>query len=310
MARTRSAGFTLLELLVVIGIIALLLGLLLPAVQKVRAAAALAQCRNNVRQLVLALHLYHDAHNSFPMGHRALFVRSGPTAPLQRGPLPLSGWPLAILPYLEQHALHQQAMTAYQASWLAFNNPPHTGLNTVVPVFTCPSDWRVATPQTSMRTKNNVALTSYLGVAGTDAAETRDGILYQGSSTRLADVRDGTSNTLLLGERPPSADFQFGWWYAGVGQKGTGSAEQVLGVREPNLQPIATGAPCGPGKYPYQAAWGFYDPCGMFHFWSPHPGGANFAFADGSVRFLGYSADAVLPRLATRAGTDPVTDFE
>ena len=80
----------------------------------------------------------------------------------------------------------------------------------------------------------------------------------------------------------------------------------VLGVREPNLLPIVSGSPCGPGNYPFVAASGFRDPCGMFHFWSPHSGGANFGFADGSVRFLAYSANEIMPALATRAGGEVV----
>jgi prepilin-type processing-associated H-X9-DG protein len=91
-----------------------------------------------------------------------------------------------------------------------------------------------------------------------------------------------------------------------VGQQLTGSADLVLGAREPNLQPIMTGSVCGPGKYPFRGAKGLHDPCGMFHFWSPHSGGANFALADGSVRFLSYSADSVMPALATRAGGEVV----
>jgi prepilin-type processing-associated H-X9-DG protein len=75
-----------------------------------------------------------------------------------------------------------------------------------------------------------------------------------------------------------------------------------LSVREPNLQRIVSSSPCGPGQYPFMPATGFDDPCGMFHFWSPHSGGANFAFADGSVRFLRYSANDLMPALATRAG--------
>jgi prepilin-type processing-associated H-X9-DG protein len=81
----------------------------------------------------------------------------------------------------------------------------------------------------------------------------------------------------------------------------------VLGVREPNLLLVTVGSPCGPGRYPFTAAAGFNDPCGVFHFWSPHPGGANFAFADGSVRVLRYSADPILPALATRAGGEAVS---
>lgn len=289
-------AFTLIELLVVIGIVAVLMGLLLSAVQKVRGAAARAQCQNVAKQLGLALHMHHDARNGFPPGHRS------PTHPAR---MPYSGWCVSVLPYLEQSALAARAETAFRANPNAFT--PHPDLNTVVPAFLCPTDSRAFTARTSARTKNVVAFTSFLGVAGRDAVSTRDGVLYQDSATRLADVTDGTSNTLLLGERPPSADFQFGWWYAGAGQQLTGSADLVLGVREPNLQPIVSGSDCGPGRYPFGPARGFDDQCGMFHFWSPHAGGANFALADGSVRFLTYSADPLTPALASRAGGETVT---
>jgi len=293
----RHRGLTLIELLVVIAVVAILIALTLAGVQKVREAAARAKCQHHLRQSALALQQHHDAHHAFPPGHR-------PPRIFQQ--LPLSGWPLAILPYLEQRAVADQAAAAYRAKWIPFAPNPHPGLSAVVPVFTCPSDGRVATAQVSRRTNTPAAFTSYLGVAGRSAFDGRDGLLYQASRTNHADIADGSSNTLLLGERPPSADFQFGWWYAGTGQRLTGSADMVLGVREPNLQPIATGSPCGPGNYPFLPATGLNDPCGMFHFWSPHSGGANFAFADGSVRLLTYSADGIMPALATRAGGEVV----
>lgn len=291
MCPSRSRGFTLIELLVVIGIVAVLMGLLLSAVQKVRGAAARTQCQNTARQLGLALHMHHDARHALPPGHRS---------PAHSARMPYSGWCVAVLPYLEQLALASRAEAAFRANPNAFS--PHPDLNTVVPAFLCPADGRVTTAQTSARTKNVVAFTSFLGVGGRDAVTARDGVLYQDSAVRFADVTDGTSSTLLLGERPPSADFQFGWWYAGAGQQLTGSADLVLGVREPNLQPIASGSECGPGRYPFGPASGFNDQCGMFHFWSPHAGGANFVFADGSVRFVAYSADPLMPALASRAG--------
>ena len=295
--RDVSAAFTLIELLVVIAIISILIGLLLAAVQNVRAAAARVDCQNRVKQLALALHNYHDTRNGFPPGHRSS------KHPDQ---MPHSGWTYSILPFVEQPALAAQEQAAYRLDPNPFHNPPHTGLATVVPAFICPMDSRIATAQVSQRTGNLAAFTSYLGVSGRDATAIRDGLLYQDSTTRLTDIPDGTSNTLLLGERPPSADFQFGWWYAGVGQQITGSADLVLGVREPNLQPIVSGSTCGPGRYPFTAARSFSDPCGMFHFWSPHSGGANFALADGSVRFIRYSADPIMPALATRAGGETV----
>jgi prepilin-type processing-associated H-X9-DG protein len=292
----RNAAFTVVELLVVITIISLLIGLLLSAVQNVRAAAARVDCQNRIKQLALGLHTYHDTRHGFPPGHRS---------PQHPDRMPYSGWTVSALPFVEQQSLMAHAAAAYRSDADPFHNPPHSGLATVVPAFLCPTDPLVTTAQRGQRTGTLAAFTSYLGVAGRDAVTARDGMLFQDSTTRLTDVPDGTSNTLFLGERPPSADFQFGWWYAGVGQQFTGSADLVLGAREPNLQRVTVGSLCGPGRYPFRASR-FDDQCGMFHFWSPHPGGANFAFADGSVRFLKYSADPIMPALATRAGGETV----
>jgi prepilin-type processing-associated H-X9-DG protein len=211
-----------------------------------------------------------------------------------------TGWPLDLLPFVEQSAMYLAAQNAFRRDPNPFHNPPHAGLASVVSIYTCPSDGRVRRPQIAARSKYAVAFTSYLGVSGKDYS-TRDGILFHNSQTSLTDVSDGASNTLLLGERPPSADFQFGWWYAGVGQRRSGSADMILGVNEQNLQPIVSGSTCGPGTYSFRPSR-FSDPCGMFHFWSPHPGGANFGLADGSVRYIGYGAAVLLTDLASRAG--------
>jgi prepilin-type processing-associated H-X9-DG protein len=152
------------------------------------------------------------------------------------------------------------------------------------------------------------AFTSYLGVSGLDYS-TRDGVLFQDSEVRFAEILDGTSNTLMLGERPPSTDLQFGWWYAGIGQLWTGSGDLILGVREQNLLPILPGSPCGPGAYPFSPG-GFKDPCAMFHYWSPHHNGANFALWDGSVRLIRYSANPIIPALASRAGGEVASPLE
>ncbi len=223
--------------------------------QKVRAAASKTACQNNLKQVALGLHGYASIHQALPPGHRSLNSKR----------LRLSGWPLSVLPHIEQEALHAQAERAYQASPLPFFDPPHTGLHTVVKTLACPADPRIAASQRTLVTRNTVAFTSYLGVSGRDCAAA-DGALYQDSQVRLASVADGTSNTLLLGERPPAADLQYGWWYAGTGQLLTGSGDMILGAREANILPARPGAPCRSGVYAFQPASSFDDPCGMFHY--------------------------------------------
>jgi prepilin-type N-terminal cleavage/methylation domain-containing protein/prepilin-type processing-associated H-X9-DG protein len=287
------SGFTLIELLVVIAIIVLLIGLLLAAVQKVRAAAARAKCQNNLKQIGLALHNYHDTHDHFPPG---LSVQA------DRRRYPYLGWPARILPHLEQDPLWRAVTEAFATDpdpFTFYGHAPHLPLlATPVALFACPSDGRVPGPATVGGV--SAAFTSYLGVEGTDQFR-KDGLLYLDSAVRLTHVTDGTSQTLLVGERPPSADFRLGWWYRGWGQAQDGSAEMLLGAREWNTSRPS----CPPG--PYQFGPGRIDHlCDAFHFWSLHPGGANFLFADGSVHFLAYSADPVLPALATRAGGEAV----
>jgi prepilin-type N-terminal cleavage/methylation domain-containing protein/prepilin-type processing-associated H-X9-DG protein len=284
-------GVTLIELLVVISIIAILIGLLVPAVQKVRAAAARAECANNMKQIGLAVHQYHDQKKTLPVGMQ------------RKGPYRHSSWLAHLLPYVDQQNLWGATQAAYKQSPSPFKNPPHIGLAAVIPVFVCPADGRISQAQIAQRSNILVAFTSYLGVSGLDLT-TRDGVLFRDSQVRFADVTDGVSNTLLAGERPPSTDFQFGWWYAGAGQKFTGSADMVLGVYEQNALLVTAGS-CAPGSYPYGPG-NFNNQCDMFHFWSPHSGGAHFLFVDGTVRFLEYSAAPILPALASRAGGETV----
>jgi prepilin-type N-terminal cleavage/methylation domain-containing protein len=289
------AAFTLIELLVVIAIVAVLLGLLLPAVQKVRDAAARVKCANNLHQIGLAAHLYHDAMGSLPPGMRSPAFRNQP--------YPYASWLTMLLPYIEQGNLWKATVAAYRKARSPYKNPPHIGLATVIPIFACPADPRADQVQFAPRDKFNVALTSYLGVEGQDLYS-KDGLLFRDSAIRFADITDGMSNTLLAGERPASSDFQFGWWYAGAGQRFSGSAEMVLGVREPNLLPVMKGS-CPPGIYSY-APGSLKNQCDMFHFWSPHIGGAFFLFEDGSVHFIPYAAASLLPALASRDGGESV----
>ena len=294
----RRRGFTLLELLVVVAIIAILIGLMVPAVQRIRAAAARTECSNHLRQIGLAAHQYHDTARQFPSG---MYSQKG------KSPYRLSSWLTHLLPFVEQGPLWKETQQAYQLINNPFKNPPHFALATVVPLFTCPADGRAGDVQFAPRDKIYVAMTSYLGVSGKDLTTT-DGVLFRDSKVRIADITDGTSNTLFAGERPPSADFQFGWWYAGIGQRFTGSADMILGVQEQNKLVITKGS-CPPGTYQF-APGTPSNQCDMFHFWSPHSGGANFLFADGSVHFLAYSAAPILPALASRAGGETAGAWE
>jgi prepilin-type processing-associated H-X9-DG protein len=287
-------GFTIVEALVVIGIVGSLAALAIPAVQRARAAAGRACCADNLRQLGLALHGYHETFGVFPPG---MDFQGGVS------PYLYQSWHAKLLPYIDQQRLWDQTQQAFQDGEQFTANPPHIGLNTVIPVFGCPVDERTRyAQQTPIHI--DVALTSYLGNAGTDY-QSEDGVLFSDSSIRLSDVADGASNTLLVGERPPSADLRLGWWYAGLGQDGMGSVDLFMGVRERNVgigfRPQCPGGPFdfGPGDINNQ--------CDAFHFWSLHPGGAHFLMVDGSVHFIAYSAAPFIPALATRAGGEAIS---
>lgn len=282
-------GLTLVEFLVVLAIMAVLAALLIPAVQRVRDRAQRAGCVDHLRQIGLALHHYHGTYATLPPG-----VRRSPD------PYPYLTWHSRLLPFLEQEPLWKQTIQAFGRESNFAVNPPHVGLSTPLDIFLCPADARkqAQTPQGFM-----AAITDYLGVGGTDYRKW-DGLLYLDSKVRFADILDGASNTLIVGERPPSDAFYYGWWYGGIGQKFDGSADSVLGVLELNVSFRTSGCPTGPHQFgPGQMS----NPCDVFHFWSLHIGGAHFLFADGSVHFLNYSAASLLPALATRAGGEAVT---
>lgn len=284
--RSRSA-FTLIELIVVMAIVAVLVGLLLSAVQKVRESASRASCLNNLKQLGIALHQYDHAHGALPAG---CSFKGG------RDPMLHVSWMTRLLPFIEQEALWTRSVSAFgQAPF--FQSAPHRPiLGQVLPSFACPSDGRTSVPRDfdGMR----VGLAAYQGVSGIDRSSF-DGVLYLDSRVRLIDIGDGTSTTLAVGERPPSADGRLGWWYAGWGQAKDGSADTHLGVREMNI--ILRLPDCGPGPFHF-APSRVADDCAVFHFWSLHPGGANFLFADGAARYMGYGSDPILPALSTRSG--------
>jgi prepilin-type N-terminal cleavage/methylation domain-containing protein/prepilin-type processing-associated H-X9-DG protein len=303
--KTRRA-FTLIELLVVMALIAVLIALLVPAVQKVRAAASRVECLNNMKQVGVALHNYHDSYHRFPPG-----LETSESAPYW-----YLSWMARILPFVEQEPLGKTIDPEYARSMNPWGNftqpdfggvPPHIGLATEMEMYKCPMDTRslVATPvDFGNGNFGTVAFTSYLGISGTKSAA-NDGILYCFSRVRLSDIEDGTSNTLMVGERPPSADLIFGWWYAGAGYDKLGTGDVIQGAREIDY---ATGFSCPAENVGLQPG-DIWNDCDQTHFWSLHPGGANFLFADGSVRFLSHEADPILPALATRAGGEVADDM-
>lgn len=297
----RRAAFTLIEVLVVLAIIGILIGLLVPAVQNTRNAVARVECSNNLKQIGLASHQFHDAYKAFPPGTR---FQGGQDS------FPRMTWLAQLLPYLEQDNLWKLTLDAY-----AKQRPGPPGYSpgvahdvpfaTVVTTFSCPGDGRALTPTTILPKGNGVvlqmAMTNYLGNQGTNWT-TKDGVLYTDSRVRLLDIRDGSSSTFLAGERPPFDGSVQGGWYTGFDDDAPGTTYVTLGAEELNFR-IAPPCPSGPYWFVHGR---INDPCDAFHFWSLHAGGANFVFCDGSVRFVFYSAAPILRELATRNGGEVV----
>lgn len=342
--KMRKLGFTLVELLVVIAIIGILIGMLLPAVQAVREAARRTDCANKLRQQSLALMNYHDTFGEFPAGHLIGPTQSPnwdrepppggliPGDPQQR---PAGGqfwsWAYRIAPFIEYQNFHNLIDPLVHPWWAVFPpGHPDAGLSLIsqrCPLFVCPSDVRGERRWEEANNPNHqVAITSYLGINGRNqfAEETaggQDGMLYVNSSVGISDVHDGTSNTLIVGERPPSANLDWGWQWAGAGGSPNGvwfgTADVVLGVHEWADVPT-NGMP----DIEYFRPGEIEDPMNLhrYHFWSQHPGGGQWAAVDGSTRFLSYSVDSningstggqttVLEQLATRAAGDLPEDL-
>jgi prepilin-type N-terminal cleavage/methylation domain-containing protein/prepilin-type processing-associated H-X9-DG protein len=302
-------GFTLIELLVVIAIIAILIALLLPAVQQAREAARRSSCKNNLKQIGLALHNYHDVFNTFPPD--AIWV------PQSSGLPPANyTWICMILPQLEQKPLYDK---------INFSLP---GFEQVVdgrrlesytfPVLQCPSDTPWANTsgvpgsnRAALRGANwDVGWTTYAGAAGWDEYHLRNdqhgGVFRTNILTRIRDIQDGTSNTILVGEVGSHA------WQSG-GRLGDGPLKQIRqgnnGVSRSALVATATWGDRGLKGWspnygnliwlgnntsgfvqPYVKAPVYVDHYAMNAEWpgagSAHPGGAHFAFSDGSVQFI------------------------
>lgn len=289
----RRPAFSLVELVVVIGIVGILVGLISPAIQQARVAADRLSCQDRLRQIGLALHSFHGAHESFPPG-QDLWPWGA-----KDGSLRSLSWLAKIMPFIEEDPLFFQTRQAMMEDPVPWHNPPHVGLATVLKLYTCPSDSRVNTPQVG---PDGIlaAYTSYLGVRG-EYPGIENGVLPLGSSVRIGDISDGTSQTIMVGERPPSARFDSGWWYC---SHWSVYSHDFLLYAEMLMERMDCPPPPG-GKFVFGPGR-INNECDMYRFWSLHGGGANFAFADGSVRFLSYSISPELRALASRNGGENV----
>jgi prepilin-type N-terminal cleavage/methylation domain-containing protein len=303
-SRVQRSGFTLIELLVVIAIIAILIALLVPAVQKVREAAARTQCINNLKQIALACHNYHDVAKVLPPGYLGPLPREMTVATLGTGQN-VSFMPF-ILPYIDQGPLSAKmlggaglpsnyfSINALHGSWYNGAYPSvASAAFTPIPAFVCPMDNpHASTGGTFIRyyyystynsstgaittnfggsvTSSDIGRTSYAGVAGLTGAYTPfsayEGIMSNRSRLQLANIIDGTSNTLMIGEINGAHSggnrlYSFSWMAAPamftVGGLGTTTTNQT-----------------------YK------------QFSSPHQGVVMFAFGDGTVRPLQNNIDA------------------
>ena len=319
MRTARRPGFTLIELLVVIAIIAVLIALLLPAVQQAREAARRAQCKNNLKQIGLALHNYHDTCGCFPPGYLGYPTNGGDCSTINNAAPRAQGWGWGtyILPYADQANLYTALNPGVRQT--VCDNPTGSANNlavgdpelqrTLIPIYMCPSaadpnlnPTRDAT--TSPHSPSAHAKSNYRGVAGlnyygrdttANASSTNTGLqgmFGDGTQfvTRIRDISDGTSNTFAVGEAyRRDLDSNFQAFVAGeyTGSKWHGISPDdtqgcVVGILQ--LPPSAYGVNGTPRN----------------SFTSMHVGGAHFLLTDGSVRFFSQNADQTA---LSRAGT-------
>lgn len=314
--KSQKNGFTLIELLVVIAIIGVLIGLLLPAVQKVRDAAARLQCTNNLKQIGLAMMNYESTYNRFPAGYLDNMTTNPVNATATTNPDPIIGWGWGalILPYLEQESLYKSininsiTMNNTSAAAIAFRK-------TVIKGFLCPSDDTGLNTFTISGTGGNfeLAKSSYAGINGQGELADFDsalglGMLLRGRGVSIAEVTDGLSNTLFVGERSSKSAKQAVGTLPGVCTWVGALPGGDLDGETPALYILGwTGDPSSPAKPNIPEPDGFFHPESIT---SKHSGGVNFLFGDGSVRFITDSINGqTWVKLGTRQGGEVAGDY-
>jgi prepilin-type N-terminal cleavage/methylation domain-containing protein/prepilin-type processing-associated H-X9-DG protein len=336
MRAPRRIGFTLIELLVVIAIIAILIGLLVPAVQKVREAAARMKCSNNLKQIGLALHGYHDSRGYFPPGY--VDGNTNPNSTPDNDMGPGWGWASFLLPYIEQDNVYKQinfsqgvgigTNIAISQQPLALFQCPSDGLQDAFPVY----DSTFTVPIATVAHGNYVGCNGWeecfngaggnpQGGSGADGlsgnfGQAGVGLFYRNSKTKIASVTDGLSNTIFVGER--SSNHSPSTWTGAVtgGRCPAWMATQPPSPYSPPPGPAYDNADFdealvlahGNGTHLPSADFPIFDPD---VFYSLHTGqGANFLFGDGSVHFLTSTVNPVTYQaLCTIAGGEVANDW-
>ncbi|HBN77136.1 MAG TPA: prepilin-type cleavage/methylation domain-containing protein [Planctomycetaceae bacterium] len=296
--KSLRRGFTLIELLVVIAIIAILVALLLPAVQQAREAARRSSCKNNLKQLGLALHNYHDTHNVFPPGQIRGYV-ANPNREFGNG----FSWGALILPFLEQSALYD-SLDPRIGIFVGQNKTAVQQVNGIS-VALCPSDsdrprTRTANGSADINYMTSIPTTSYHGSAGafnnwsdSTSAKLSGGFFTTdpGRPSTMASIKDGTTNTIAIGEKSGALNNQGSFLGHNHGTR-TQGMDDFANAQDHwlcyALYPITNNGPA-----PSQST---------NRFGSEHDGGAQFLMADGSVRFISEN----IQHLLDTSNADPV----
>lgn len=308
----RRPAVALIDVLAVMAMLGTLMGLSLGALQKVRESSSRLACQNNLRQLGHAILQFNDQKRYYP--------------PSQDTPASTANtWLKLLLPYVGyEGAAAWDPIPLYvcpadrEARSLVFEGPSSFTPGKFSAGAACSSPGagtsRRLAPSYQTNNTGNIkyACASYVAVVSSKNVNgPYDAVMYPSSRTRMTDISDGLSNTVIVGERPPSADLVWGWWaspFRGDVTMGAANTYQfpLFTISRASSTTTALSCPAipyfGPGTLDYA--------CDVQHFWSLHPTGANWLFADGSVQFIQYRAALQIPKLSTRADSDVIDWLE